>query len=135
MFQLLPESDFDFLSREKGLLVHIVNECCEESLKGKWLVIEETVASILIEVRYLEKLERADLCNRVFSYVDNTPGVAQKVRRVGEKNQIVRVEVKWPLSDSVHPGAEDQASRQDRKENTEPVHHLECTCTKCGAGW
>ena len=93
----LSDCVFDNLAREKGKLVHIVNKCCKESIDGVWLVIEETPLKILIEVRYLGRIERDCLCNRVFSYVVNTPGSAQKVRRSGDKNQNVLIEVEWTM--------------------------------------
>jgi len=94
---ILSKDEFDFLAAEKGKLAHIVNECCEESHDGAWLVIEETLARILIEVRYMDRLERDYLCNRVFSYCDAQPRSGQRVRRIGEKNDIVRIEVKWTV--------------------------------------
>jgi hypothetical protein len=81
-----------------GDLAHVVNECCKESIDGVWLVIEETVARVYIEVRFMERLERNDLCSRVFSYVDNTPGCSQKVGRRGTKNENVLIEVEWTMS-------------------------------------
>lgn len=106
MITILPKNDFDFLATEKGKLAHIVNETCKKkSIAGSWLVIEETVASILIEVRYLEKLERDYLISRVCSYVDTQPRAGQRIKRVGKHNEIVRIEVKWTFTDSVLHGA------------------------------
>lgn len=97
MTLLLPEKDFDFLADEKGKLAHIVNECCKKSLTAKWLVIEEMEACILIEVRYLEKLERDNLISRVCSYVDSQPRSGQRIRWVGAHNDILRIDVKWTI--------------------------------------
>ncbi len=95
---ILPEKVFEFLSEEKGKLAHIVNETCKkESIAGRWLVIEETYTRILIEVRYLEKLERDYLLNRIFSYVDSQPRAGQKVRWIGPHNGIIRIEVMWTV--------------------------------------
>jgi hypothetical protein len=79
-----------------------------------WLVIEETAASILIEVRYLEELERDYLCSRVFSYADSQKHSGQRIRRVGEHNEILRIEVKWTLPDSVSPEISAAACLEDR---------------------
>lgn len=120
---MLHGVDFDFLSEEKGKLAHIINETCKkESIEGKWLVIEETVASILIEVRYLERLEREYLLQRVFSYVDSQPRAGQRVRYLGVRNEILRIEVKWSLPDYVLPEGPAVEIREDRKE---PDHHLD----------
>lgn len=97
MKTILPEKDFDFLAEEKGKLAHIVNECCKNSLTAKWLVIEEIPASILIEIRYLEKLERDNLIRKVCSYVDSQPRSGQRMKWMGSRNDILRIEVKWTV--------------------------------------
>ncbi|PWB55600.1 MAG: hypothetical protein C3F06_02390 [Candidatus Methanoperedenaceae archaeon] len=117
-FELLSDDNFKYFSEAKALLAHIVNECCKESIDGRWLVIEETAAYILIEVRYLEKLERDYLSNSVFSYVDSMPGAAQKVRRHGKNNEILWIEVKWALPPEIAPGA-------PLGDRIEPDHHLD----------
>lgn len=115
VFESLGDEEFNYLADEKGQLAHIVNECCKESIDGKWLVIEETATSILIEVRYLERLERDELCNKVFTYVDITQGAAQRVRRLGILNQTLRIEVKWTIPDSVISRIPDLPHLEDRR--------------------
>ncbi len=97
---MLSDKDFNDLAKEKGELAGIINEFCKEN-GGAWLVNKEDIFNILVEVRFLDGLEKYELANKIFGYADSTalPGrhyaASKRVYRAGKDNSILRIFVKW----------------------------------------